>query len=610
MFRKVLDSATAGDNVGLLLRGSSKEQLQARGDLLAGLGHAGSHVGHQPGQHQLAQRDDGGAGAAEQHRGPHRGPLRGQPSPATASSGSARSAPASGPSSTALLVQLLARARRTTSRWRRRPRRRRRAAGASARRGRRPRWSRRARARRRAGRGRRPTTWRSDGGDRAGRLDQQPDGAVLGRLGQHVVEGDRLGGVGRHPDRLDAGRRERWRSAVTTLIVARTSSAPGLASTSVRSPAPLARPSSRLVVAGSAWAGSQSWPRRAGAELVVGVDDVHRQPAPAGVHLERELARGAARSGRGRAAWLLLPGTETPRSAGTSSDAVGRADGDVGDGRAGVRVDQLDHRVVGGVRADRGEPLVGHRRRAVDRGERGRLRAARDQPGREVVGAGDHRRARAPAVRCDTRRVRTAQRCRPTCRARPGRRPSTFASGSAPRVLTPSRSDPVPGRAPGQTTDAEVSGVSTGACALAAGRGPGAGAAAPARTTTGSTIARSTSAPNRRLIAGPLPGRGRSTARTARGRPGSRRPAGPAARSAATTAARRGRSAESGRSTCQARVLRSSALACTSPAVASSAAATSPSAGAGSTTYSMPREASSVHGVRGRPRGQRLHQRR
>ena len=30
-------------------------------------------------------------------------------------------------------------------------------------------------------------------GDRAVRLDQQPDGAVLGRLGQHVVQGDCLG---------------------------------------------------------------------------------------------------------------------------------------------------------------------------------------------------------------------------------------------------------------------------------------------------------------------------------------------------------------------------------------------------------------------------------
>jgi elongation factor Tu len=35
MFRKVLDSATAGDNVGLLLKGLSKEQLRA-GDLLQG----------------------------------------------------------------------------------------------------------------------------------------------------------------------------------------------------------------------------------------------------------------------------------------------------------------------------------------------------------------------------------------------------------------------------------------------------------------------------------------------------------------------------------------------------------------------------------------------
>ena len=34
MFRKVLDTATAGDNVGLLLKGLSKEQLG--GDLLQG----------------------------------------------------------------------------------------------------------------------------------------------------------------------------------------------------------------------------------------------------------------------------------------------------------------------------------------------------------------------------------------------------------------------------------------------------------------------------------------------------------------------------------------------------------------------------------------------
>ncbi len=35
MFRKVLDSASAGDNVGLLLKGLSKEQLHA-GDLIQG----------------------------------------------------------------------------------------------------------------------------------------------------------------------------------------------------------------------------------------------------------------------------------------------------------------------------------------------------------------------------------------------------------------------------------------------------------------------------------------------------------------------------------------------------------------------------------------------
>ena len=47
---------------------------------------------------------------------------------------------------------------------------------------------------------------------------------------------------------------------VTTVRVARTSSAPGLDSTRVRSPAPLASPSSRLAVAGSSCDGSQSWP--------------------------------------------------------------------------------------------------------------------------------------------------------------------------------------------------------------------------------------------------------------------------------------------------------------------------------------------------------------
>ena len=35
MFRKVLDSATAGDNVGLLLKGLGKEQLR-HGDLIQG----------------------------------------------------------------------------------------------------------------------------------------------------------------------------------------------------------------------------------------------------------------------------------------------------------------------------------------------------------------------------------------------------------------------------------------------------------------------------------------------------------------------------------------------------------------------------------------------
>ena len=68
----------------------------------------------------------------------------------------------------------------------------------------------------------------------------------------------------------------------------------------------------------------------------------------------------------------------------------------------------------------------------------------------------------------------------------------------------------MPGRAPGQITDAEVSGVSTGAFPCGSSRS-GCRSSSASTATTGSTIARSTSAPNLRLIAGPLPGRGRSS---------------------------------------------------------------------------------------------------
>ena len=68
----------------------------------------------------------------------------------------------------------------------------------------------------------------------------------------------------------------------------------------------------------------------------------------------------------------------------------------------------------------------------------------------------------SPGGAVDTRRVRTgsgaADEPSPTWTS-----PVTFASGSAPRMVTPSRSDPVPGSALGQITDADVSGVSTGA---------------------------------------------------------------------------------------------------------------------------------------------------
>ena len=271
-------------------------------------------------------------------------------------------------------------------------------------------------------------------------------------------------------------------------------------------------------------------------------------------------------------------------------------------------VDQLEHRGVRGAGADPGEPLVGHRRRAVDGGQRRGLRAPGHQAGRQVVGAGDHV-GPSPAAAVETRRGAHLQRCAPTRRARPGRRPSTFASGSAPRMLTPSgrtrcraaRSGRPPRRRSAASRPAAVPcGSPRSGCRSSSA------SAATTRQHDRAGARRPRPAPHRRPPSRLAVGRRRAQHQR---RPGSRAPAGRAARSAATTAARRGRRPTSGRSTCQARVLRSSALACTSPPVASSAAATSPSAGAGSTTYSMPRAASAVHGVRGRARRQPPHQR-
>ena len=117
-------------------------------------------------------------------------------------------------------------------------------------------------------------------------------------------------------------------------------------------------------------------------------------------------------------------------------------------------------------------------------------------------------------------------------------------------------------------------------------------------STTASTVV--VSRPTRRLTAA-APGR-RVAHRRASGHWSARRgrhaPRSPRAwRTSRPTRSQRartvdGRRVRAGWSTCQARVVRSSALACTSPPVASRAAATSPSAGDGSTTYSMPRPAS------------------
>ena len=218
------------------------------------------------------------------------------------------------------------------------------------------------------------------------------------------------------------------------------------------------------------------------------------------------------------------------------------------------------------------------------------LRAAGDQPGGEVVGARDDggagpRRRDGDPAGADPQRSRSCHRARPG-RARDLRAGSTPERAHAERV----------GAGAGQRARADHRGRGQRRLDRRLGRPgcsrSGRAAAAPARTPPGAATARSTSAPNRRLIAGPLPGPGPCWARRAPAPRGSPSPAGRAARCAARTAVPRGPRADSGRSTCQARVAAVLGARRTRPPVASSAAATSPSAGAGRTTYSMPRAAS------------------
>ena len=212
---------------------------------------------------------------------------------------------------------------------------------------------------------------------------------------------------------------------------------------------------------------------------------MHREPAAAGVHLERELAavrhdlaeveldgcccraprRRAGRARRGRPL-----GERTVMSA-----MAGPA--------FGLTSSITESWVAPAPTA--GEPLVGHRRRAVDRGERGRLRAAGDQAGREVVGAGDHRRAEPRRCGRDPAGAHRAA-VRPTSRARPGRRPTPSPPG--PRRGCSRRAGPTRCRAgrPGRPPTRTVSGVSTGAFPCGSPRSGCRSSSASAQT-TGST---------------------------------------------------------------------------------------------------------------------------
>jgi elongation factor Tu len=58
MFRKLLDEATAGDNVGILLRGTTREEVE-RGQMLAKPGSIGAHRKLEARVHVLAKAEGG-----------------------------------------------------------------------------------------------------------------------------------------------------------------------------------------------------------------------------------------------------------------------------------------------------------------------------------------------------------------------------------------------------------------------------------------------------------------------------------------------------------------------------------------------------------------------
>ena len=250
------------------------------------------------------------------------GSARGSGSPARPRRAARRPRPPA-TSSPSLLVELLALGVVGRDGGDRRPRRRRPAAAASRRRARRPRRSRRARAPA-VSRERSPsTTWRRVAvTGPVGSTSSPMAPSLAAWASTSSSETDSVESGATRTGSTPVG--EKVELGVTTLTVARTSSAPGLASTRVRSPAPAAGRATVGDVAGSACEGSQSWRGGAGAELVAGVDDVHREPAAAGVHLERELAaarRDLAQVEPDRAA----PGHRHPPQRGHVEDAARRS---------------------------------------------------------------------------------------------------------------------------------------------------------------------------------------------------------------------------------------------------------------------------------------------
>ena len=285
---------------------------------------------------------------------------------------------------------------------------------------------------------------------------------------------------------------------------------------------------------------------------------------------------------------VLWPGMVMPRRRRRAEQLVAQQ-GDVGDGRAGVGVDQLDDRVVVGARPDAGEPLVGGRGRTVQRAHGCRAGAQREEAGRQLVGAFDDQRVGTGDVRCrsgaDVDRARGARR-----RAR--------SSGPDRPLAVEMVASGDPGRAEGQTTSELVSLVSAGGCSVSC-TGAGCTSASTPTVTSGDDDGQDAWSTSRRGVR-----RRRTTSGIRTRLPGlmtrpsvvparwAGRARAPRAAASPWTTSSTSRGTEAGPSTargstgtptCQARVERLSALACTRPSVASSPAATSPSAGEGST---------------------------